>query len=112
MWAIDYHKIVEQLAYNPKEPLLFNSGFFLWFFAFFIVAYSIAAKYRNARVITFVIFSLYFFYKASGWFVGLVIFSAIVDFILSNLIYKITDKTKKKLLLIVSVTLNLGMLFY
>jgi alginate O-acetyltransferase complex protein AlgI len=112
MWAIDYHKIVEQLAYNPKEPLLFNSGFFLWFFAFFIVAYSIAAKYRNARVITFVIFSLYFFYKASGWFVSLVIISAIADFILSNLIYQISEKKKKRTLLIISVTLNLGLLFF
>jgi alginate O-acetyltransferase complex protein AlgI len=112
MLAIDLKKIIEELSYNPKEPLLFNSGFFIWFFAFFIITYSIAAKYRNARVITFVIFSLYFFYKASGWFVGMVIFSAIVDFILSNLIYKTVDTTKKKLLLIISVTLNLGMLFY
>ena len=112
MFAIDFKKIIEELSYNPKEPLLFNSGFFIWFFAFFIIVYSIAAKYRNARVITFVIFSLYFFYKASGWFVGLVIFSAIVDFILSNLIYKTVDPTKKKLLLINSVTLKLGMLFY
>ena len=112
MLAIDFKKIIEELTYNPKEPLLFNSGFFIWFFALFIITYTIAAKYRNARVLTFVLFSLYFFYKASGWFVGLVIFSAIVDFILSNLIYKTIDTLKKKLLLIVSVTLNLGMLFY
>src|SRR5258706_16019723 len=100
MLAIDFNKIIEELTYNPKEPLLFNSGFFIWFFALFIITYSIAAKYRNTRVLTFVLFSLYFFYKASGWFVGLVIFSAIVDFILSNLIYKITDKVKKKILLV------------
>jgi alginate O-acetyltransferase complex protein AlgI len=78
----------------------------------FIITYSIVAKYRNARVITFIVFSLYFFYKASGWFVGLVILSAVIDFILSNLIYKIEDKAKKKLLLVTSVVLNLGMLFY
>jgi alginate O-acetyltransferase complex protein AlgI len=112
MLAFDLHKIIAELLYNPKEPLLFNSGFFIWFFALFIITYSIVAKYRNARVITFVLFSLYFFYKASGSFVGLVIFSAIVDFILSNLIYKIENRAKKKTLLIISVVLNLGMLFY
>jgi alginate O-acetyltransferase complex protein AlgI len=112
MWAIDYHKLAEELLYNPKEPLLFNSGFFLWFFAFFMIAYSIAAKHRNARVITFIVFSLYFFYKASGKFVVLVIISAIADFILSNLIYQVTDKHEKKVLLLISVIMNLGLLFF
>ena len=27
---IDYHKILQQLVYNEKDPLLFNSGFFLF----------------------------------------------------------------------------------
>ncbi len=112
MFAIDIHKLVETLTYNPKEPLLFNSGFFIWFFAFFIIIYSSVAHHRNARILTFVIFSLYFFYKACGWFVGLVLFSAVADFILSNTIYKTKDPGRKKLLLIISIVLNLGLLFY
>lgn len=52
------------------------------------------------------------FYKASGAFVLLVILSAIVDFILSNAIYKTPDKKKKTILLICSIVFNLGMLFY
>ena len=55
---------------------------------------------------------MYFFYKASGWFVGLVIISAIVDFFLSNAIYRTKDKVNKKLLLVLSIVFNLGMLFY
>ncbi|MDY3438631.1 MBOAT family protein, partial [Riemerella anatipestifer] len=55
---------------------------------------------------------LYFFYKASGWFVGLVIWSAIVDFFLSNAIYKAKQKSAKTGLLVLSIIFNLGMLFY
>ncbi|UAY52426.1 MBOAT family O-acyltransferase [Ferruginibacter albus] len=109
---LDFNKLIEELSYNPKEPLLFNSGFFIWFFALFIITYSLVAHYRNARVITFVLFSLYFFYKASGWFVGLVLLSAVIDFTLSNLIYKTINTHKRKALLVLSVVLNLGMLFY
>src|ERR1700739_1061996 len=112
MLGIDYSKLIEEFTYNPKEPLLFNSGFFLWFFSLFIITYSATARYRNARVITFVSFSLYFFYKASGWFVWLVILSSVFDFFLSNRIYRTVDAKRKKQLLIVSIVLNLGLLFY
>jgi len=112
MFAIDLDKLVQNLLYNPKEPLLFNSGFFIWFFVAFIITYSLVAQNRNARILTFTIFSLYFFYKACGWFVGLVIISAIVDFIISNAIYRITNPVKKKALLVTSIVLNLGLLFY
>jgi len=110
--SIDFQKIWESILYNPKEPLLFNSGFFIWFFAIFIIVYSAVAQNRNARIATFTLFSLYFFYKACGWFVGLVLFSAVVDFFLSNTIYRVQNKAKKKALLVLSVVINLGVLFY
>ena len=109
---IDIRALVDNLKYNPREPLLFNSGFFIWYFAFFIITYSLVSKNRNARVITIIIYSLYFFYKACGWYVVLVIFSAITDFILSNTIYRTKAGYKKKALLVMSVILNLGLLFY
>ena len=112
MLAIDFTRLLEKLAYDPKDPLLFNSGFFIWFFAIFIITYSLVAKHRNGRIYTFIFFSLYFFYKACGWYVGLILFSAIVDFILSNTIYRTKSGSKKKLLLVISIVLNLGLLFY
>lgn len=112
MLAPDLNRILEELAYNPKEPLLFNSGFFIWYFAIFIITYSLVAHSRNGRIYTFVFFSLYFFYKACGWYVGLVLFSAVADFILSNTIYKTKNATNKKILLVISVVSNLGLLFY
>ena len=110
--AIDFNSLLEKLAYNPKEPLLFNSGFFIWYFAVFIITYSLVAHNRSGRIYTFVFFSLYFFYKACGWYVGLVLLSAVVDFILSNAIYKTKDRRTKIILLATSIVLNLGLLFY
>jgi len=54
MLDLDFSKIAESLLYNPKDPLLFNSGFFIWFFAAFIITYSLVASNRNARINTFI----------------------------------------------------------
>ncbi len=60
----------------------------------------------------FSIFSLYFFYLACGKFVMLIIIAAIVDFYLSNRIYRETKENVRKGLLWFSVVINLGLLFY
>lgn len=101
-----------QFLYDKDNPLLFNNGFFVFFFAIFIALYYSFRNNFKVRRYIFCFFSLYFFYKASGYFVGLVIVSAIVDFVLSNAIYKQTNKVKKKALLICSIIFNLGLLFY
>lgn len=109
---LDWSAFWQQFLYDSKNPLLFNNGFFVYFFFFFILLFFLLRNHHQMRRYLFCAFSLYFFYKASGWFVGLVIVSAIVDFILSNAIYNSINKLRKKLLLIVSIIFNLGMLFY
>jgi len=112
MPVFDFQGLLHQLVYDPKDPLLFNNGFFVYFFALFISCYYLARNHFTLRSYVVSIFSLYFFYKASGWFVGLVMIAAVVDFVLSNLIYKQTNPGKKKLLLVTSVIVNVGLLFY
>ncbi len=108
----DSSALLHQLLYDEKNPLLFNSGFFVYFFLFFLVGYFLLSNKPTARTILFCFFSLFFFYKASGWFVIMVVIAAVADFVLSNLIYVQTDQRAKKLLLIISIVLNLGILFY
>jgi D-alanyl-lipoteichoic acid acyltransferase DltB (MBOAT superfamily) len=100
------------LVYNPDDRLLFNSGFFLYFLLFFFVGYYALRNHANSRIAFVSLFSLYFFYKACGWYVGLVILAAIVDFNLSTIIYKSRHRLKRKSLLIFSLILNLGLLGY
>lgn len=125
---IDFSAVLEQLQYDPANPLLFNSGFFVYFFFVFLAVFLAVRNNAKARVMVFTIFSLYFFYKACGKYVGLVLLSAIVDFVISNAIYRLGkvqrigeeeehydvahNKGKRKALLVLSIVLNLGMLFY
>ncbi|HYM92531.1 MAG TPA: MBOAT family O-acyltransferase [Chitinophagaceae bacterium] len=108
----DLNEFLKQFLYDPKNPLLFNNGFFVFFFTIFLTAYYLLRNNFPARKYLFCFFSLYFFYKASGFFVVFVILSAIVDYFLSNAIYHQTKKRNKKLLLMASIVFNLGLLFY
>ena len=110
--TFDWNAFLQQFLYDSKNPLLFNNGFFVYFFTLFILLFFALRNHHKARRYVFCLFSLYFFYKASGWFVGLVLVSAVVDFFLSNAIYREKSKSKKKFLLVLSILFNLGMLFY
>ena len=110
--TFDWNAFLQQFLYDSKNPLLFNNGFFVYFFALFILLFFALRNHHKARRYVFCIFSLYFFYKASGWFVGLVLVSAVVDFFLSNAIYREKSQSRKKFLLVLSILFNLGMLFY
>ena len=110
--TFDWNAFLQQFLYDSKNPLLFNNGFFVYFFTLFILLFFALRNHHKARRYVFCIFSLYFFYKASGWFVGLVLISAVVDFFLSNAIYREKSQSRKKFLLVLSILFNLGMLFY
>src|SRR4051812_11010321 len=110
MNLIDPEKLWNELAYNEKDPLLFNSGFFLFFILIFFLFYQLLYKRKLARVAYFTLFSFYFFYKACGWYFLLIVLSAIVDFNLSNWIYSAKTKANKKALLIFSIVINLAVL--
>ena len=108
----DVNAFLQQFIYDPKNPLLFNNGFFVYFFFLFIVIFYLLRNKTSARKYVFTFFSLYFFYKASGAFVLLVIISGLVNYGLSNSIYQAKQKTSKKLLLLLSIIFNLGILIY
>jgi alginate O-acetyltransferase complex protein AlgI len=110
MFDFDIDKILKILQYNEKDPLLFNSGFFLVFFFVFLLFYQFVYKRKLMRVVYFIIFSLYFFYKASGWYFLLIILAAVVDYNISQWIYKSPSEKRKKALLFFSIVINLGLL--
>ncbi|WP_312078438.1 MBOAT family O-acyltransferase [Chryseobacterium sp.] len=110
--SFDWNAFLSQFLYDPKNPLLFNNGFFVYFFTLFILLFFVLKNHHTARRYVFTFFSLYFFYKASGWFVGLVIVSALINYALSNFIYHTKRKPGKTALLVLSIVINLAILFY
>ena len=58
---IDIDKLLKILRYyNPQEPLLFNSGLFIWLFAAFILVYILLNRKDTLRIIYVTLFSYYF----------------------------------------------------
>jgi len=112
MLQIDLSRIWQQLIYNPKEPLLFSSGLFIFLFTGFMYVYFLVYKHHRAKTVFVTLFSLYFYYKSSGIYFLLLILSAIVDFSLANAIFRAESERKRKIILILSLVLNLGMLAY
>lgn len=112
MFPIDVNKLLSQFSYNGTEPLIFNSGFFLLLFPFFLIGYFLLAKTHRPKLTFVTLFSLYFYYKSSGIYFLILIGSTIVDYILANWIYRAPTKNKKLILLIISLVANLGLLGY
>ncbi len=111
-YHFDIHKLLEQFAYNPAEPLIFNSGFFLFLFAAFLFVYGALSRTHRPKLIFVTLFSLYFYYKSSGAYFVLLIFATIVDFTLAKLIHESSDKLTRKLYIVLTLIVNLGMLGY
>ncbi len=109
---IDPHKFFDILKYDSKDPLLFNSSFFLIFFGLFLLIYLALYKFNTVRIYFLTIFSLYFFHKASGWYVVFILLAAIFTYTISPYIYTETNKNKKKLLVTISILVNLLFLGY
>ena len=105
-------KIQALLSYNPLSPLIFSSGLFLYLFVGFLAGYWLLKKTSRLRILYVVAFSLYFYYKSSGWYFVLLLLAATYDYLIGYSLYFTKGKTERKLLLAMSVVRLLSMLCY
>jgi D-alanyl-lipoteichoic acid acyltransferase DltB (MBOAT superfamily) len=98
--------------YDSDNPVLFSTGFFFFLFIGFLMIYLSLRKHAAARILYVTLFSLYFYYKTSGiWFL-LLLFTATSDFFIARRIAKTNRPEKKKRQVLLSLCINLGMLGY
>jgi len=112
MQQIDFHKLLQEFVYNPKEPMIFSSGFFLFLFLGFIAVYSIVYKHNRLKNIYLTLFSIFFYYKSSGLYFILLLITAVVDYNLARQIARTEIKQRRTLFLVISLVVNIGMLIY
>lgn len=132
MGEFELDKLWSVFLYNPKEPLIFSSGIFLFFFTAFLMIYAVVQKSQRTKIIFVTAFSLFFYYKSSGIYFLLLVLTTLVDFTIAKLIYRtknkvdfsigsskihlsLTDRTViiwRNLFLILSLSFNLGVLLY
>ena len=89
--------------------MLFNSIEFIIFFIATLTTISII-KHKKFQHLFLLGASYFFFYFSSNYLITLLIFSTILDFYIGKEIFDTKNKRKKKILLIISLAGNLGLL--
>nr|WP_221411508.1 MBOAT family protein [Dysgonomonas sp. 216] len=92
--------------------MLFSSALFLGFFLVFYLVYTLTKKHIYFRIVYVLLFSFFFYYKAGGTFFILLIFSCIVNYIFSGIMYSSKNKNEQKFYLTFIILVNLFLLGY
>lgn len=100
------------LLYDPKAPMLFSSGLFWLLFIFFLPIYSLMRGNRLKMTIFVVGFSLYFYYKSSGFFFIMLMATSLIDWLVSRWMVKLQTRNGRKTLMWFSILLSLFILGY
>jgi D-alanyl-lipoteichoic acid acyltransferase DltB (MBOAT superfamily) len=108
MWS----SICELFSFTPGNPLLFHTGFFFFFLCMFLIGYAFVADKPRARNLYIMLLSFYFYYKTSGWFLGLLIFTITSDYLFSRFIERSSNQRHRKTALIAGIVLSLSFLLY
>jgi len=89
--------------------MLFNTPEFIVFFIFVLAIIS-SIKFRKFQHLFLVGASYFFFYVSNNFLITLLIYSSLLDFYLGKAIFNSKNKRTKKILLIFSLSGNLGLL--
>jgi alginate O-acetyltransferase complex protein AlgI len=109
---ISLDKLFNLLKFDQSDPLIFSTSMFLILFTIFLAVYNLLGKNKNARIFFIIIFSLYFYYKAAGVYSVILIVSALANFLFGRWIAITENFTKKRLVLILALIVNIGILGY
>jgi alginate O-acetyltransferase complex protein AlgI len=106
------NRLHDIFTFSEEFPLIFTQANFWIFFAVAYFIFALVYKKVPLRNSYLFFISLFFYYKTSGLFIGILIFSTIVDFIIGRTIYKSNNQTKRYVLVTMSVVINLLVLCY
>ncbi|MDD3162324.1 MAG: MBOAT family protein [Bacteroidales bacterium] len=111
-WNFDVDKLLQLFVCNPKEPLIFNSGMFLFVFCGFLILYNLVKKNLTMKVIWVLLFSYYFYYKSSGFYLVFLLISTVLDYLIGLQIGRVKTQMAKKCFVFLSVSFHLALLGY
>ncbi len=99
-------------SFSEEYPLIFTQADFWIFFAAIYFLYALVYRKKSIRSAYLFAISLLFYYKTSGLFIGILLFSTVNDFFLGKGIYYSSSQFIKKALVAFSVIINLSTLCY
>ena len=95
-----------------EHPMIFTEYPFWIFFLLVLIGYSFLYKKIKLRSVFLFIVSLYFYFKTSGFFFSILLFSTIIDFFIGKGIYNSKKEGNAKIYLALSISINLLILVY
>ena len=95
-----------------EHPMIFTEYPFWIFFLFVLIGYGIVHSKMRLRTIFLFLVSLYFYFKTSGFFFSILLFSTIADFYIGKAIFISKKELNAKIFLGISVSINLIILIY
>ncbi len=90
--------------------MLFHSAQFGVFLILVLLFSAILARHRQARHLMLLAASCVFYAAWNVRYLGLILFSTLLDYVLGAAIHRSADSRRRKLLLALSITANLGLL--
>lgn len=105
-------KLQNFFSFSPDSTIFFTEVSFWIFFTVVYGIFTIVYKKYSLRTLFLLLVSIFFYFKTSGMFFLLMLFSITNDFFVAKAIHKSENATKRKLLIIYSVVLNLGLLSF
>lgn len=112
LWNIDLKKIPELLTFIPDDPLFFSTSLFLILFSVFLLFYNLFGKNKTVRIGMLIFFSLYFYYKTTGYYAGILVVLATVNFLCGKWIAGTEKLPLKRIYLVAAVIINVAILGY
>ncbi|GHT52741.1 alginate O-acetyltransferase [Bacteroidia bacterium] len=99
-------------AFNSGSPLLFTQFYFWVFFALVFVVFSRLQNKLLMRNTWLCVASLFFYYKTSGLFVLILLFTTFFNYYQAHLIYRSASDEWKKRNLVIGLIVNMFFLFF
>lgn len=104
--------LIHWLSYQSDKPLIFTQLYFWIFYAVVLFGFSLVYPNKALRNAYLFAVSLFFYYKTSGLFVLILLFSTLSDYLIGWRIYHSKSDIAKKSWLGLSIFLNLFVLGY
>ncbi|MEG2071246.1 MAG: MBOAT family protein, partial [Bacteroidales bacterium] len=99
-------------SFDERYPLLFTQFYFWAFFAIIFAGFSLLHNRKLLRNAFLFFASLFFYYKTSGLFVLILLFSTIYGYFIGKKIDQLEKQSLRKFHMICGIIVNLLVLFY
>lgn len=106
------NRLLDIFKFSEDHPLIFTQANFWIFFAVVYFVFALFYKKISLRNAYLFLISLFFYYKTSGLFVGILIFSTLLDYFIGQGIFNSNSRHRRLFLVTVSVVVNLSVLSY